>query len=263
MNISLIIVVLLVVLVWISEVIEYNLLHPAKCKSYINFDNSFHRTDLQSGGILLYRNRHNRDILKYRPILILHGNGGNIDGFYDMYRDLVDKGYRVYLLEYAGYGESREHKAKPKTMVQNLQEAYSLIPDMEHGIIVGVSMGGGVIGQFLRDDSANPAQVVLINTFYDLPQLVSEISIPGMSYLVQTRWNSAVGLKRYTSNNGRVVIVGTQDDSLINIRHSHKLASFCGNNVKLVILPHGGHNSSPMIHMNKWTSHLLSHTPSH
>jgi len=39
-----------------------------------------------------------------RAIICLHGNGGNADGMANMSRLLLERGYDVYVLEYAGYG---------------------------------------------------------------------------------------------------------------------------------------------------------------
>lgn len=284
------------------------LLHPAPCLDYFAFDKSCTEfIPLPSGGLVLHckqRANNTPRTLDKRPtvgrsIMCLHGNGGNIDGMGNLARMLLDHGYDVYVLEYAGYGmmnsdsvTSRETKTNgwpqpnrlnnqdglvlptSRSLVRDLIEGWNVLPlsKRRDAILFGCSMGGGAINQFLQSshvtDADLPAQVVLVNTFFDLPQLVSQIfPIPLVSSLMRTRWNASPGLERYCAATkdrpdgaGNVLIVATLDDELIPLDHSNQMFQSIKDSWtkrETIFLPNGGHNNSVEQHAGLWLAGLV------
>ena len=214
---------------------------------------------LRTGGLLVQMNL-KRDPNK-RSLLFCHGNSGNIDGFFALSEDLKEK-YNLFFLEYAGFGICQTLKEPTgKTLLLDLTEAWSLIPETQEAILVGFSMGGGCICQFLAkvDESLMPKQIMLINSYYSLPQLVQElIPVSLLGHLMTTQWHSETGLRRY--KNGHLVIVATQDDELIPLRHSEQMmfiAKETGIQTQHILLPAGGHNGSIFYHLAVWAAALI------
>lgn len=250
------------------------LLHPAVCRSYLSYDpSSIKLIPLRSGGLLMHCHR-NQDLTGSKPILCLHGNAGNLDGMANLSRLLLDRSYDVYLLEPAGYGvcglNANGCRVKPTTegLVTDLQEAWEHIPQKSEAILWGFSMGGGIICQFLKTADADslPAQVCLINTYFDLPMLVRDIfPLPGVSSVMKTNWNASNGLERYcsakrASGGANVLIIAALDDELIPIKHAHLLLKSITDDCtkrELVVLPNGQHNNSVETHTNLWLPSLL------
>lgn len=270
------------------------LLHPTSCPRYLAYDQA--STDfipLSSGGLLLHcrpstndKQSSERHEFERRTILCLHGNAGNLDGMANMARSMAELGYDVYLLEYAGYGicAGAGHPTT-NSLVDDLREAWTMIPSAKRGqaILLGFSMGGGVICEFLRTaadvlDEDLPAQIALLNTFFDLPQLVRDVlPIPGVSQMMRTRWNARPGIESYCQRrhgndrptdtlhvnvalHGNVLVVAARDDELIPLKHADSIISTINDSFTdkaLVILPNGGHNNSIQMHFALWTPYLL------
>lgn len=259
------------------------LLHPSRCSQYLSFDprtTQYHK--LKSGGLLLHCQKNQSG----RAIMCLHGNAGNLDGMAGMAQRLLDLGYDVYLLEPRGYGicslekssaakdESNLINPTTDSLVQDLHEAWSTFPTEKRSsaILLGFSMGGGVICQFLEHTKVGswelPAQIALLNTYYDLPMLVNDVfPIPGVSMLMRTKWNATKGIHAFCERTkyrpegpGNVLIVAALDDELIPIKHSHLLQKCIQDTHtqrQLITLPNGGHNNSIETHFNLWLPALL------
>lgn len=199
------------------------------------------------GGLLHYSNvAHNNR----RKLLFLHGNAGSLD----IYNEILEHfdtvcGYDVYALEYYTYGLCWK---KPKwssiekhiscILVENLIEAWSLMGDRK-GIIVGFSLGGGLLGNCVNMLMPTPAQCVFVNTFCDLPKLVADICPMGLGRwiapLMQTQWRTPVPKPWFRS---KITIISTQDDQLIPRSHAQKHYDlFAHLNPQWIVLPDGGH----------------------
>ena len=188
---------------------------------------------MSSGAGLLHYNQ-SVPVLQASPrrrVLFLHGNTGSLDDFVSSL-DLMDRlGYDVYALEYAGYlplmasppvgtvlvdGQYwQQSNPSGDTILQNVCEAWSLMGD-SNTIVVGFSLGGGALGMVYDRLIPSPAQIVFLNTFFSLPQLIVEVGakfwIPTsvsqhcVAPFMKTQW-WCQRPQRYT---GRVLIVYTK-----------------------------------------------------
>jgi pimeloyl-ACP methyl ester carboxylesterase len=269
-------IVAVLTIVWLGE--DRLVLMPHCYPHYEMYTHTqkYHR--LKSGGLLLH---HNPDNVNRRVLLLLHGNAGDIDGMYEFAQRFAKDGYSVYLLEYHGYGicgrDQLGNSLRPSTngLVTDLDEAWEMIPleKRSTAILAGISMGGGVIGQHLKRRSADgpwPAQIVLLNTFFDFPSIASEkFPIPILNwvvkYAIKTRWNLTLGIQRfeqYTTNKTKsaIVVVATEDDQLIQMHHSKEIIKVAPYRTSYIVLPDGGHNASISFHDPLWTLALLPAT---
>lgn len=219
-------------------------------------------------------------ISKSRRLLFLHGNGGCVPSYENYLAKFKKMGYDVYALEYTGYmplypplppslvnGSDKDITQWRKTfttlvpnadaILQNLVEAWQIMGDPE-AIIVGFSLGGGLLGMKYDELYPAPAQIVFLNTFSSLPALVSELVYWPISTiasrLMETKWK----VKKPQNYTGNVLVVNTLDDELMSEKHSADIVEiFNGHGPKKVSIPYGNHNGGPLMHWKYWTSHLL------
>ncbi len=224
------------------------------------------------GGLLHFTGEHGYNHVKqHRKILFLHGNAGSLDLFAEILEHLDQKrGYDVYALEYYTYGlcwkkekwsESSKHLANKhisEIFIENLLEGWAIMGD-PNSIIAAFSIGGGLLGVGYNLLFPVPAQLVFINTFFDLSTLIHHAVPMGMGAWItpfmQTKWKTLPPEPRY--KNCIVTIIYTMDDSLIsssqartlyNMFHSHGLQT------ELIPLPDGGHALGLVKHLHRVTN---------
>ncbi len=157
--------------------------------------------NLPHGG-KLWKPKHPRD--QHRNVLVCHGNAGSINQMEAMVRTVMPM-YNVYLLEYHGFGMNYRPDLVPSLpgLVQDLEEAWNgHINDPQNTILMGFSMGGGTIAQFLEkriDSERLPAQVVLINSFESLRRIATDCVGRLAPWMLkkQNNWHSGPGLQRF------------------------------------------------------------------
>ncbi len=259
------------------------LLHPERCRQYAHFTSETSETKMLEGGGLLVRlfppaKEEDSPPMEFRrPILFCHGNAGNIDNIAPLANGLLILGYDVHVLEYAGFGTANPCHSEtepsasppsdpfipsPATMVRDLKNAWHLMPNKSDAILIGFSMGGGTIFQVMAElpQAEMPAQIVVANTYFSLPQLVQEIVRIGvLGTLMRTQWTAETGLSRYRRD-GQLLVIGTADDELIPFRHSELIRDCALKhhlNVQHLVLPGGGHVNSIFFHTGLWYGELL------
>jgi dienelactone hydrolase len=253
------------------------LLHPERCHQYAHFTSETSETVALEGGGLLVRllppAKDEDSTTDRRPILFCHGNAGNIDSISPLANGLFILGYDVHVLEYAGFGtaygchtetssSAEPFIPSPVTMVRDLKNAWHLMPNKSDAILIGFSMGAGCVFQLMSElpQTEMPAQIVVANTYFSLPQLVQEIVRIGvLGALMRTQWTADAGLSRYRRD-GHLLVIGTPDDELIPYRHSELIRDCAAQhhlNVKHLVLPGGGHVNSIFFHTGLWYRELL------
>lgn len=263
---------------------------PRTCRSYSHYETG-PKTRwrwLPSGALVVTleppsatRRRHQRELL------FCHGRRGTLDDFEAVAKRLACHGYRVCMLEYAGFGATasrptkstrivRTSTATAESVMRDAREAWRLcIRKPRRAILAGFSLGGGAVAQLLACLPARrlPAQVVLINTFYSLPDVIRD-TVPCAGLLarfMKTRWCAQAGLTRFAAIAAAraarrprswpdALIVATKDDTVIDARHARQLEacleSSPGAAVALVWLPGGGHGHGPSLHWDMWSAVL-------
>jgi len=207
-----------------------------------------------------------------RTVLLLKGNAGNADTVYELVSSMLTEARRVGLnvtlrvLEYRGFGAA---VGSPSTggVVQDAREAWDAMSPEERStaVIMGVSLGGGVLGQLLLSSDICPAQAVFINTFSSLGEAASELTRISWIGSMITPWNTREGLKAYAARcpNARILIVNAKDDGLFSPQHANRLSECVTGhpNVQCIELPSGGHVGSVMQHFGLWAKHVIPCSP--
>jgi fermentation-respiration switch protein FrsA (DUF1100 family) len=175
------------------------------------------------------------------PLIInAHGNGELIDFWANQVGPLRDGGVGVLLVEYPGYGRS-EGKPSQQSITDAMLAAYDWAArnprvDAQRIVAHGRSMGGGAVGQLLRQRQL--AALVLESTYTSLADMVRAHHVP--DFLILNRLDTRAALADYR---GPVLILhGTRD---LNIPFSHaKLLAAAAPQARLVELD-CGHNDCP------------------
>ena len=219
-----------------------------------------------------------------RSILLCHGNAGTALDFEPLLNKFTKLFDTIYIVEYRGYGCAstrssavQQSSISPKDLVEDLREIMGLLETSRRQpvtVLLGYSIGGGVITQWLRQSLEVPEpskyhpiqQVVCLNSFASIPQLVDE-HVPWFSTAIksvmQCQWNTAKALQfiLQVRPEMKVLWVNTRDDHLIGTKHTdairHALSESRTENIVFVELPNGDHAGSVFVHSEEWMSKLL------
>jgi pimeloyl-ACP methyl ester carboxylesterase len=207
---------------------------------------------LPGGGGLLHMTPHADP--RARPVLFAHGNSLNLDPYAAALDRFATCNYNIWAVEYAGgYGITKSSRDAPsaKSLARDMHEAWAIC-GREDAIIIGFSMGGAALGQVYDELTPSPAQIVFLNTFWSVPDLVASKAGffgPLISPLLETQWMTQPP-KKYS---GKVVVVWSADDTIVPPEHSAELCSiFDKLEPTCIELPKGGHRWSSLCFMSSW-----------
>ena len=202
-----------------------------------------------------------------RPVLFAHGNTLGLDPYASALDRFATCGYNIWAVEYAGgYGmtEPRDDAPCGDSLVRDIREAWAIC-GRDDAILIGFSLGGALVGQVYDDLRPAPAQVVLLNTFWSVPQLVADKVADQVQYISSRTLHAVLGplletqwvTKPPRSYTGRVVIVYSKDDSVVPPEHSAELcAIFADLKPNCIELPKGGHRWSAFCFMSSWCNSM-------
>lgn len=175
--------------------------------------------------------------------IVLHGNAGWAGDRLYYLAPLLDRGWRVVLLEYPGYGP----RPGEATVANVLAAAESALVQAERSwpgplLPVGESLGAGLIAQLATRHEGRIAGLVLI-TPWDSLRTVARMHYPWLpaSLFLEHPLDSVAALKRF----GRPVsVLVAGRDEIVGPAGGRKLAQAL-DVAKLVVLPDAGHNDWP------------------
>jgi pimeloyl-ACP methyl ester carboxylesterase len=109
------------------------------------------------------------------PVILTHGLAASLHDWDELLPLLVDNGYKGYALDLLGHGESYKPADFSEYTFDAVFDHFSAWIDSleitEPMILVGHSLGGGVVLQFALHYPERVRALVLVNPFYDIKQL--------------------------------------------------------------------------------------------
>jgi len=187
-----------------------------------------------------------------RALLVFHGNAGHalMRSYLASLPDPDGQGWRVYVLEYPGYG-AREGETSEKTLVAAGVQA---VDELSHsGVkkiwILGESLGTGVASQVAGLRPTLVTGVILLTPFDSLSHAAAA-HYPWLptQWLIRHTFDSAAALKKYP---GPVAFLVAGQDSVVPARLGQRLFDERDGPKRLWIAPDADHNDGALL-MGNW-----------
>ena len=125
------------------------------------------------------------------PIILTHGLAASLHDWDDLLPLLASSGYAGYALDLLGHGESYKPADFSEYTFDAVFDHFSAWIDSLHitepMILVGHSLGGGVVLQYAIRYPERVRALVLVNPFYDTKQLSPAIQSPFIRRLLSAR----------------------------------------------------------------------------
>lgn len=163
-------------------------------------------------------------------VMFLHGNGADAPSFASMVKLLTDKGYRVIVPEYLGYGRLGGEKTSiagtrnllvavwNKEMKKSLESKRSIVSSSDRPrILMGFSLGGAfahsIVDRLCTSEETKPNRLVLINTLAGLQNMTCGTALSSVS---SDSWDIT---KHHQKWKGSVLLVHSPKDEIFGAEH--------------------------------------------
>ncbi|HEX7889400.1 MAG TPA: alpha/beta fold hydrolase [Ramlibacter sp.] len=177
-------------------------------------------------------------------VFFLHGNAGNLAGWFsnaDFYRRA---NYDLVMPDYRGYGKSTGHIASAKQLREDVRAVWNAFAAEYRGrkvVLYGRSLGTALTADLAEQLSAEgrpPDLTVLVSPYTSIRALTSEYYPWVPAFLVRypldtTSHLGAIG--------GPVLLVHGERDALIGVHHARSLQA-ARPSARLLVVPGAGHN---------------------
>jgi pimeloyl-ACP methyl ester carboxylesterase len=190
-------------------------------------------------------------------VIIFHGNGGAAADRAFYVKVLGDMGYRVILAEYPMYG-GRKGELGEKSFVNDANETTQRAFDQFGGplFLLGESLGCGVVAAVAHETSVNIDGVILI-TPWDTLASIAHAKFPFLpvQLILTDKYDNIGNLESFK---GRIVVVGTERDEVIPIKHANALyASLSSSTKRMWVIREAGHNNWPLYTNRSWWKEVM------
>ena len=213
--------------------------------------------DVEGGRLACFASR------KGHPLTVVqfHGNGEVVADYVPDFVELLDGlGADCFLAEYRGYGASQGVPQLGKMLddVEALFQAVGRRP--EELVVFGRSVGSiyavefahrypAVAGLVLESGIAEPLERILMRA--SPAELGTSLS--ALQAVCRERLDHQAKL---SARHKPTLILHTEHDSLVNVSHAKRLASYQPQNVRLVLFPQGDHNTSFAVNRARYVEEL-------
>ena len=177
-------------------------------------------------------------------VFFLHGNAGNLQGWFsnaDFYRDA---GYDLVMPDYRGFGKSTGRIASAQQLREDVRAVWSQVAPQYRGrkvVLYGRSLGTGLAADLAQELSAQgqpPDLTVLVSPYTSFRALAAEFYpwVPAalLRYPLETE-------SHLPSIVGPVLLVHAEKDSLIGIHHLRRLQQVLPG-ARVLVVPGADHN---------------------
>ena len=177
-------------------------------------------------------------------VFFLHGNAGNLAGWFTNTQPYRDANFDLVMPDYRGYGKSTGRIAGEQQLFEDVAAVWRAVAPRYAGrkvVVYGRSLGTALAAQLSSQLSVQgrPADLtVLVTPYSRIRELASEIypGVPSalLRYPLETA-RLAGGIR------GPIVLYHGDRDELIPLAHSERIAAALPN-AKLVAIPGAAHN---------------------
>lgn len=229
---------LVLALIWWGQ--ERLIFMPARLAADHRFDfgADVHEVHVDVPGARLHA-LHLRNPQPRGVVFFLHGNAGNLEGWFsnaDFYRRL---NLDLFMLDYRGYGKSSGRIESQTQLQADVRAAWASIAPRYEGrrrIIAGRSLGSALAAALAAE--VQPDHLVLISPYESMRALAAEHYRWVPSALLRYPLDTAAALAQVRAP---VLLVHGERDELIAPAHSERLARAVPH-AELVIVRGAGHN---------------------
>ena len=173
-------------------------------------------------------------------LLICHGIGEIVEYWFPVQQLLAANGVASLVFDYSGYGRSSGSIdwSQCELDAVNAFEYLKRVAPSTPISILGLSMGSGVAAAII--DKVTPQRLFLCGSFTSYRAAACSVFLPRfLSAIVPPIWNSQETLRNCPIP---VVIVHGEKDPLFPVQMAADLASACGENAELIVVPDLSHN---------------------
>ena len=177
-------------------------------------------------------------------VFFLHGNAGNLAGWFSNVEFYRQANYDLVMPDYRGFGKSTgqiESAGQLREDVRKVWDAFAAQYAGKRLVVYGRSLGAGLAAELARQLSAHgrrPDLTVLVSPYSSIRELTAEFYpwVPGA--LVRYPIDTAAQLPHIA---GPVMLVHAENDNLIGMHHARRLQQVLPA-ARLVVVPGAGHN---------------------
>ena len=200
------------------------------------------RTVAVQGATLSVLHLRNRD--PKGVVFFLHGNAGNLAGWFtnaDFYRQA---GFDLVMPDYRGFGKSTGQIASARALREDVRAVWDAVAPHYAGkrvVLYGRSLGSGLaadLAQQLSEQGRAPDLTVLVSPYTSIRALTREFYPWVPPALVRYPLDTASHLPHIR---GPVLLVHGEEDSLIGVHHARRLHEVLPS-ARLLVLPGSGHD---------------------
>ena len=173
-------------------------------------------------------------------VLICHGIGETVEYWLSVQRLLAENGVASLVFDYSGYGKSTgtiDWRQCEEDAVAAFRFLQQQTPEMPVSLL-GFSMGSGIAAAITPRVEAH--RLVLCAAFTSFRDAAHALGVPrAVSRGVPPIWRAEESLRDCSLP---VLVVHGDRDRLFPVQMASKLASCCGKDTELIIVPNLGHN---------------------
>jgi len=173
-------------------------------------------------------------------VLICHGIGETVDRWLPVQRMLAANGTASLVFDYSGYGRSTG-RADWNQFELDAIASFRHLQTLAQGppvSLLGFSMGSGIAAAISRQVDA--ASLVMCAAFTSFRDAACSVVLPrALAFLAPAIWSAEESLSGCALP---VLIMHGAKDRLFPVRMAAEIASCCGTNVELLIVPELRHN---------------------
>jgi pimeloyl-ACP methyl ester carboxylesterase len=177
-------------------------------------------------------------------VFFLHGNAGNLAGWFSNAEFYREANYELVMPDYRGFGKSTGRIANARQLQDDVRAVWNTVAARYAGrkvVLYGRSLGTGLAAELAEDltrEGRPPDLTVLVSPYESMRALTRDFYpwVPGV--LVRYPLDTASHLR---AAKGPVLLLHGEQDTLIGVDHARRLQR-AAPAARLVVVPLAGHD---------------------